>query len=131
MNELQFFGERVIVTSTGYAAQIANVGVIPFWLPFYVLGLLVNWLRGGVGSGLTSDYALWLDFGDWLYGLLACVVMYHWARTRFSAHVALAATLIVTTTADNGVGSLRAAMPLLLHDWPSLRRQRASCMRSL
>src|SRR5438067_628518 len=60
-NELQYFGERVIVTATGYAAQIANVGVLPFWLPFYLLGLLVNALRGNVGSGLANDYALWLD----------------------------------------------------------------------
>lgn len=96
MNELEHFGQRIIVTSTGYSAQIANVGVIPFWLPFYLMGVLASWLGGDVGSGLASNYALWLDFGDWVYGLLALIVMYRWARTRFTRSVALAATLLVS-----------------------------------
>ncbi len=95
MNELQHYGQRIIITSTGYAAQIANVGVIPFWLPFYLLGVLAAWLHGGIGSGLAMNYALWLDFGDWVYGLLALVVMYRWACTRFTRRTALIATLLV------------------------------------
>ena len=95
MNELERYGQHVIVTATGYSAQIANVGIIPFWLPFYLMGVLAHAISGFLGSGLGSDYALWLDFGDWLYGLLALMVMYRWARTRFTRPVALAATLLV------------------------------------
>ena len=95
MNELEHFGQHVIVTTTGYSAQIANVGVIPFWLPFYLMGVLAHAVGGFLGSGLGSDYALWLDFGDWFYGLLALIVMYRWARTRFTRLVALASTLAV------------------------------------
>jgi Dolichyl-phosphate-mannose-protein mannosyltransferase len=95
MNELEHYGQHVIVTATGYSAQIANVGVIPFWLPFYLMGLLAHALNGFLGSGLGSDYAVWLDFGDWLYGLLALIVVYRWARTRFTHPVAFASTLLV------------------------------------
>ncbi|MEP7198872.1 MAG: hypothetical protein ABI874_03550, partial [Chloroflexota bacterium] len=95
MNELERFGQRIIITSTGYTAQIANVGVLPFWLPFYLMGMLAARLNGDVGSGLASNYQLWLDFGDWLYGLLAMFVMYRWARTRFTRAVAFVATLLV------------------------------------
>ncbi len=95
INELEHFGQRVIITQSGYSAQIANVGVIPFWLPFYLLGVLSAWLSGQVGSGMASNYQLWLDFGDWVYGLLAMFVMYQWARTRFAKRTALASTILV------------------------------------
>ena len=84
VNELEQFGQRVIITGAGYAAQVANVGVIPFWLPFYWMALVMGSLDGSVGDGLGVEYQLWLDFGDWLYGLLAMIVMHRWARTRFS-----------------------------------------------
>ncbi|MBI5878854.1 MAG: hypothetical protein HZB53_14480 [Chloroflexi bacterium] len=93
-NELERFGQRVIITATGYSAQIANVGIIPFWLPFYLMGVVSAWLAGDVGSGLASNYQLWLDFGDWLYGLLAILVMVRWLRTRSSAGIATFAVLL-------------------------------------
>ncbi len=95
-NELERFGQRVIITSTGYSAQIANVGIIPYWLPFYLMGVLSAWLGGDIGSGMASNYQLWLDFGDWVYGLLAMLVMYRWLRAHVSRAIALASVLVAT-----------------------------------
>jgi hypothetical protein len=133
-NELMHFGQRLIITATGYSAQIANVGVLPFWLPFYLLGVASAGLSGDMGNGLTSDYQLWLDFGDWVYGLLAMGVMYRWTRRHFSARTALTATLLIglgtpfvyymTALAPSyhTISTLLAALYLYL--WDTTRAQR-------
>ena len=134
VNELQRFGQRIIITSTGYSAQTANVGIIPFWLPFYLLGMLSAAINGDLGSGLGSNYALWLDFGDWVYGLLAAMLTYCWARRRFERGTAIASTLLICLGtsywyyASALVPSYHAVSALLcalyLYLWDSTRQRR-------
>lgn len=90
-------GQRAIVTSTGYALELRNIGTALFYLPFYALGHLVCWLSGGACGVADLPVAVSLSLGNWVFGLLALVVTFrlvqHVASPR-SAAVAVAAVAL-------------------------------------
>ncbi len=68
-------GQQAIVTSTGYALELRNIGTALCFLPFYALGHLICRLSGvacGVGD---LPVGACLSLGNWVFGLLALVVI--------------------------------------------------------
>ncbi len=71
----ELVGQQAIVTSTGYALELRNIGTALCFLPFYALGHLICRLSGvacGVGDLPVGTF---LSLGNWVYGLLALVVI--------------------------------------------------------
>ncbi len=78
------YGQRIIVTSTGYALELHNVGTALAFLPFYALGHLTCLAGGGVCGGDDLPTSVLLSLGNWVYGLVALALIYRLAKTYTS-----------------------------------------------
>jgi hypothetical protein len=90
-------GQQPIVTSTGYALELRNIGTALFYLPFYALGHLICRLSGTACGVADLPVGVSLSLGNWLFGLLALVVIWHLveqAAPRRWAAVAVAAVAL-------------------------------------
>lgn len=99
-NDLTIAGKPIIVTDTGYPLNIANLGVAFFWMPFYLLGLLVTWLLSLALplpplTGFELFLIFWLKLADWVYGLLALAFTALALRHLMPRDTARLATLLV------------------------------------
>ncbi len=72
-NDNVLFAQHVLVTPTGYALELHNIGTALAFLPFYALGHGTCLLAGGSCTGDSLPYYVWLSVGNWAYGLLALV----------------------------------------------------------
>jgi hypothetical protein len=68
------FGQAVIVTPTGYALELHNLGTALAFLPFYGLGQLACQIADGSCAADNLPTNAWLSVGNWFYGLLALAV---------------------------------------------------------
>ncbi len=78
-NNNEALGQRVQVTSTGYALELHNVGTALAFLPFHALGHLTCLASGEGCDGQDLATGIWLSLGNWAYGLLALAVTWHLA----------------------------------------------------
>jgi hypothetical protein len=78
-NNKALFRQSIVVTPTGYALELHNVGTALALLPFYALGHVTCLLSGGQCTGDSLPYYAWLSLGNWAYGLLALVVIWRLA----------------------------------------------------
>ena len=67
-------GQRILVTPTGYALELHNIGTALAFLPFHALGHLTCRATGGSCDGQDLATSTWLSLGNWAYGLLALVI---------------------------------------------------------
>ena len=89
--------KRTIVTSTGYALELHNIGTALAFLPFYALGALTCRLSGAACDIASQPIGAWLSLGNWIYGLLALAVLFRLAERyapRQWAAVAVAAVAL-------------------------------------
>jgi hypothetical protein len=90
-----------IVPETLYAVEIHNIGTALFWLPFYALAHLLTLvpLTGSTllpaADGLGPHYNVWLNAGNWLYGILALLLIYATCRRHFSTKASALATALI------------------------------------
>jgi hypothetical protein len=68
-------GQQPIVTSTGYALELRNIGTALCFLPFYALGHLICRLSGATCGVADLPVGACLSLGNWVFGLLALVVI--------------------------------------------------------
>ncbi len=95
-NEFAHLGLPIFVTTTGYPVDIANFGIVFFWMPFYLVGYLLLHLGslfpGNAAllpvSGLEPSLLLWLKVADWFYGMLALGLIFLTARRLFGVDAA-------------------------------------------
>lgn len=73
-NDKALFGQKVIVTPTGYALELHNIGTALAFLPFYAMGQWTCQVAGGSCPADNLPTDVWLSLGNWAYGLLALVV---------------------------------------------------------
>ena len=66
-------GQRILVTPTGYALELHNIGAALAFLPFHAFGHLACRVTGGPCDGRDLATGIWLSLGNWAYGLLAMV----------------------------------------------------------
>ncbi|MBI5877025.1 MAG: hypothetical protein HZB53_05180 [Chloroflexi bacterium] len=98
VNDLELFGKAVFIAPTGYASVLANIGAAFFWLPFLALARLTHAAGAGLplplsGDGTSRYDSLWVNYGNWLYGLAALAVAVRWARRYVSLRAALLGAL--------------------------------------
>jgi 4-amino-4-deoxy-L-arabinose transferase-like glycosyltransferase len=72
----ELVGQPAIVTSTGYALELRNIGTALFYLPFYALGQLLCRLSGSACGVADLPVGVSLSLGNWLFGMLALVVIF-------------------------------------------------------
>ncbi len=73
-NNNEALGQRVLVTPTGYALELHNIGTALAFLPFHALGHLTCRATGGPCDGGDLATGIWLSLGNWAYGLLALIL---------------------------------------------------------
>jgi hypothetical protein len=88
--------QTILVTPTGYALELHNVGTALAFLPFHALGYLTCRATGGSCTGQDLATGVWLSLGNWVYGLLALVITWrlvsrHTARRWATLSVAAVA----------------------------------------
>lgn len=66
--------QRILVTPTGYALELHNIGTALAFLPFHAAGHMSCLVFGGSCDGRDLATGIWLSLGNWAYGLLALVV---------------------------------------------------------
>jgi hypothetical protein len=96
-NAKALLGRQAIVTSTGYALELRNMGTALFYLPFYALGHLACRLSGDACGVADLPIGVSLSLGNWLFGLLALVVIFRLVEhvaPRWWAAVAVAAVAL-------------------------------------
>ena len=110
-------GQPIIVTSTGYALELRNLGTALFYLPFYALGHLICRLSG-VACGVAGlPVGVSLSLGNWLFGLLALVVIFRLVEhlvPRWPAAVAVAAVTLGSPLLYYGTRFFNPHIPALL-----------------
>ncbi len=79
-NDDALVAKRTIVTSTGYALELHNIGTALAFLPFYALGTLTCRLGSAVCEVASQPIGAWLSLGNWMYGLLALAVLFRLAE---------------------------------------------------
>ncbi len=79
-NDDALVAKRTIVTSTGYALELHNIGTALAFLPFYALGTLTCRLGSAVCEIASQPIGAWLSLGNWMYGLLALAVLFRLAE---------------------------------------------------
>lgn len=124
---------RIIVTPTGHALELHNIGTAFAFLSFCSMGRVTCLLLGGSCSGIDLSTSAWLSLGSWAYGLVALILMACLARTILSGRRA------VVTVAALGLGSpffyywtrffnphmpavMLVALLVLVRDWSRHRR---------
>jgi hypothetical protein len=75
-NDNALLGQNLLVTPTGYALELHNIGTALAFLPFYAIGQLACPLAGGECGADGLSAGVWLSLGNWAYGVLALVVMW-------------------------------------------------------
>ena len=94
INEFEAWHKPIFITSTGYASALQNIGVAFFWIPFLAIAhraLVVATLVFPRTSLDSSIYFHALNFGNWLYGLVALTLCFHLSRRYFSPRATLLA----------------------------------------
>ncbi|HNS51146.1 MAG TPA: glycosyltransferase family 39 protein [Anaerolineae bacterium] len=98
-NNNEALGQRIQVTSTGYALELHNVGTALAFLPFQALGHLTCQATGGNCDGQDPASGIWLSLGNWAYGLLALVLTWRLvARHTTSKDATLAVAAVALGT---------------------------------
>lgn len=116
-NDNALFSQHIIVTPTGYALELHNVGTALAFLPFYALGHLTCVLGGGSCTGDSLLYYVWLSLGNWAYGLLALVFTWRLAARHVAprwAWVAVGAIALGSPFFYYGARFFNPHMPALL-----------------
>ncbi len=83
-NNNALLDQTILVTPTGYALELHNVGTALAFLPFHALGYLTCRATGGSCTGQDLATAVWLSLGNWVYGLLALAMTWR-LITRYTA----------------------------------------------
>lgn len=102
INEFEAWHKPIFITSTGYASALQNIGVAFFWIPFLAIahGTLViaklvfprtSFDSSIATAGYDTFYFHALNFGNWLYGLVALTLCLHLSRRYFSPRATLLA----------------------------------------
>ena len=84
INDFEVIGETILLTPTGYAVELHNVGTALLWLPFYTLAHGVVSLLALPTDGIEPPYRLAINFSASLYGLLGLLLTYLTVRRFFS-----------------------------------------------
>jgi hypothetical protein len=99
INEFEEFGERLLITPTGYAVEFHNVGTAIFWLPFYAAAYFLDVIvrpDDSVRTGFEPIYILLINFSTWLYAGLTVLGLYHLACRFSRPHAAFWAIVFVS-----------------------------------
>jgi hypothetical protein len=92
--------QTILVTPTGYALELHNIGTALAFLPFHALGYLTCLVAGGSCTGQDEATGIWLSLGNWAFGLLALVITWRLVVRHVSprwATIAVAAVAIGST----------------------------------
>ncbi len=103
-NDNTVYDQRIIVTSTGYALELHNIGTALAFLPFYALGNWTCLIGGGACGADNLPTSVWLSLGNWAYGLVALALIYRLVRCYTSPPWAVLA-----------VGALALGSPLFYY----------------
>jgi hypothetical protein len=68
VEQFEALEQPVIITPTGFAVELRNVGTALFWLPWHRLGNLLQQWPAFVGAHNAEIF--WLNWVNWLYGVL-------------------------------------------------------------
>jgi hypothetical protein len=100
VNEFEMYGERLLITPTGYALEFHNFGTAIFWLPFYAIAYFIDWLvhRPGevIRTGFEPIYILLINFSTWIYAGITLLLLHRLVRRYSSNRAALWATIFVS-----------------------------------
>jgi hypothetical protein len=116
-NDNALFSQHAIVTPTGYALELHNVGTALAFLPFYAFGHLTCLLGAGSCTGEGLPYYAWLSLGNWAYGLLALVFTWRLAARHVArrwATIAVGAVALGSPFFYYGTRFFNPHMPALL-----------------
>ncbi|MGC9335502.1 MAG: hypothetical protein ACP5JJ_15225, partial [Anaerolineae bacterium] len=94
-NDLPLVRKQVMVTSTGYALELHNIGTALAFLPFYALGHLTCRVFGMACDVGSLPVGAWLSLGNWMYGLMALVVIYRLVKPYAPRRWAAVAVAVV------------------------------------
>ncbi len=100
INEFEMFGERLLLTPTGYAQEFHNFGTAIFWLPFYAVAYLIDAFIFNsdptVRTGYEPIYILLINFSTWLYAGITLLMLYGLVRRYSSGRAAFWAIVFVS-----------------------------------
>ena len=68
--------------ATGRVANPVPVGVIPFWMPFYLIGLVIQWLLGMTVTGRSTIDYWFTGLGAFAFGLAGAALLFTLLRRR-------------------------------------------------
>jgi len=89
------FVEESKVTEIGKTPNAYAWGVGLMWLPFVAIAHLLTLLFRGVSDGFSSGYVWAVNFGSWVYGMLALIMVFQILKKFFSDKVAFLSSLVV------------------------------------